>query len=39
MGIFFSNLDLALIQEQLSYKNVEKIQDLLTKLLYSKKTW
>lgn len=36
MGIFFINVDLASLQKQLRYKNVNKIQTLLTELLYGK---
>lgn len=38
MSMFFSNLNLALIQKRLSYKNIDEIQALLTKLLYGKVT-
>lgn len=34
MEIFFSDSDLALIQKQLSYKNVDETLALLTKLPY-----
>ena len=36
LTIFFINPNLALIREYLSYKNVDKIRHLLTKLPYSK---
>ncbi len=39
MTICFSNLTLALMQEHLSYKNVDEMKALLTELLYSKVTW
>lgn len=35
MRIFFNNFDLAFIWEYLSYKNVNKMKALLTKLLYN----
>ena len=38
MTIFFSNPTLALMQEYLSYKNINKIKVLLTELLYSNVT-
>ena len=37
--MFFSNLDLAFMQEQLSYQNVYEIQALLTELSYGKVAW
>lgn len=37
--IFFSNPYLALMQKQLSYKNMDKIRTLLIELPYSKITW
>ncbi len=39
MTMFFSNLTLAPMREYLSYKNVDKMRALLTKLPYSKVTW
>lgn len=39
INIFFNNSDLASIQQYLSYKNIDKIRVLLTKLSYSKVTW
>ncbi len=39
ISMFFSNLTLALIQEYLSYKNMDKMRTLLTELLYGKVTW
>ena len=39
IGIFFNNLDLAPMQEHLSFKNVDEMKALLTKLSYSKVTW
>ena len=38
IGIFFNNPDLASMQEHLSYKNVDEMKALLTKLLYGKIT-
>ncbi len=39
MGMFFNNPDLAPLQEHLSYKNVDEMRALLTKLPYGKVTW
>ena len=39
MTMFFSNPILILIWEHLSYKNIDKIKALLTKLLYGKVIW
>lgn len=36
MKILFNNFNLISIQKYLSYKNINKIRALLTKLLYSK---
>lgn len=37
--IFFKNLNLAMMQKHLNYKNVNKIKALLIELLYSKVIW
>lgn len=39
MTMFFTNLNLALMQAHLSYKNVDKIRALLTELLYTRVIW
>ena len=39
MGMLFNNPDLAPIREHLSYKNVDEMRALLTKLPYGKVTW
>lgn len=39
MEIFFNNLNLALMQQYLTYKNINKIQLLLIKPPYGKVTW
>lgn len=39
IAIFLTYLDLVLMQEYLSYKNVDNIWILLTELLYNKITW
>ncbi len=39
MIMFFSNPTLASMWEHLSYKNVDKMKTLLTKLPYGKVTW
>ena len=39
MTIFFGNPTLVPIEKDLSYKNMDKIKALLTKLLYDKVTW
>ena len=38
MAIFFSNLTLVFMWENLSYKNVDKMRALLIELLYGKVT-
>ena len=38
MDMFFNNSNLAPMQQHLSYKNIDKMETLLTKLLYSKVT-
>lgn len=37
--IFFTNLNLAFIWKHPRYKNIDKIKDLLTKLLYGRVIW
>lgn len=39
VGIFFNNPDLVPIREYLSYKIVDKMRALITKLPYGKVTW
>lgn len=39
INIFFNNPNFVLMQQYLSYKNLDKIKMLLTELLYNKVTW
>lgn len=39
ISMFFNNFNLVLIEQHLSYKNIDKIRELLIKLIYSKVIW